>query len=243
MNQLQPAATKTLDLSFTGLLLQADIVVQLVSLLLVLGSIWSWAIVINKMLLLKRIERKMQQFDDEFWSGVSLEKFFQKVRGKDDNPLAIVFCAGMKELELHDKYLNFSQPSVISGMKERVLQGMQVSAAKVIEEIEQNVTFLAIASSSAPFIGLFGTVWGIMISFQSIALSKNTTLAVVAPGIAEALLATALGLVVAIPAMIFYNKLTTDINKIGMRIEHFIVNFVSIISRQVDAHQIQTAKN
>ena len=223
------------NFSFSALFLQADLVVQSVMVLLIVASIWSWAIIIHKLLSIKNVKKKMQTFENEFWSGIPLEKLFKKTN-RNENPLSAIFTAAMQELQEKNSNSKASDLALRASTQERASQAMQVAGSRFIDQIEHHLNFLAITASSAPFIGLFGTVWGIMVSFQSIAISKNTTLAVVAPGIAEALLATALGLAVAIPAMIFYNKFASEVNRIANRLEHFSMELNSIISRELDHH-------
>lgn len=218
--------------SFLNMVMQADIVVQLVMLMLFLASLWSWAIIFDKLISLKTMKYRMQKFETEFWSGTSLEKLFKQIKGKQDHPMAMVFVAALDELQ--DRANKPKSSGLNASIKERIHQCMQVASNKSIEMIERNLNFLATVGSSAPFVGLFGTVWGIMVSFQAIAISKNTTLAVVAPGIAEALMATALGLAAAIPAVIFYNKFACEVNRIGNRLEDFSMELSSIISRELD---------
>jgi biopolymer transport protein TolQ len=222
-----------INFSFISLLFEADIVVQFVMLILLVASIWSWAIIFDKLVSIKTIKYKMNKFENEFWSGISLEKLFKQIKGKQDHPLASIFSAALDEWNDRSKSIN-GNSTLRASTKERIHQSMQVAANKSIESIDKNINFLATVGSSAPFIGLFGTVWGIIVSFQSIAISKNTTLAVVAPGIAEALLATALGLAAAIPAVIFYNKFASEINRISNKLEDFSIELSSIISRELD---------
>ncbi|AIF80856.1 biopolymer transport protein [endosymbiont of Acanthamoeba sp. UWC8] len=230
-NQTVHAAPK---FSFLGLFFQADFVVQTVMVLLLLASVWSWAIIFNKTISLKAIKFRMNRFENEFWSGASLDKLFRQVKNKQDHPLAIIFSAAIDEWNTRNTKNIGSDSSLRASAKERIHQAMQVAANKALDNIEKNLNFLATVGSSAPFIGLFGTVWGIMVSFQSIAVSKNTSLAVVAPGIAEALLATALGLAAAIPAVIFYNKFASEVNRISNKVDAFSMELSSMISRELD---------
>ncbi len=218
-------------MSFIHLFLQADMVVKLVMVMLMIASIWSWAIIFEKLISFRTIRRKMAAFEKEFWTGVSFDRLFKQLKGKEDHPMAMVFTAALDELQVHNISGTATGHATAS---ERVRQAMQVSANKAMDLIERNLNFLATVGSSAPFIGLFGTVWGIMVSFQSIAASKNTTLAVVAPGIAEALLATALGLMAAIPAVIFYNKFAAEVNKINNQVHDFSIELSNMILRELD---------
>lgn len=220
--------------SFLDLFLQADFVVQSVMLILILASVWSWAIIFDKAFLFKRMHSKMSRFESEFWSGAPLEKLFKNVKTKQDQPLALIFTAALEEWQTRNQYGVKSDNSLRAGTKERIYQSMQVATNKSIDNAEKNLSFLATVGSTATFIGLFGTVWGIMVSFQAIAISKNTTLAVVAPGIAEALLATVFGLAAAIPAMVFYNKFASEVNRVSSKLEEFSMELGSIISRELD---------
>lgn len=228
------SAAEAVDLSIIGLLLQADIVVKVVLLLLVISSIWSWAIIFDKWVMLKSIWAKTQSFEKIFWSGQSLENLYEKIKGREHHPIAVVFSSAMREWQNRNIRDISSNHQIRAGVKERIYQAMQVAINKSLNKAEKNLSFLATVGSSAPFIGLFGTVWGIMISFQSIAIAKNTTLAVVAPGIAEALLATAFGLVAAIPAVIFYNKFATEVNRLANNLEDFSNELGAIMSKELD---------
>ncbi len=217
--------------SLMSLFLQAHIVVQIVMIGLIVSSIWSWAIILEKIVLLARIRRKTDQFEEQFWSGRSLEDLYVSMAQKKNSSTAALFIAAMREWKR-------SQESMMRagfiGVQARIERAMDVELQKEMAHLESRLLFLATVGSTAPFVGLFGTVWGIMNSFRAIAVSKSTNLAVVAPGIAEALFATALGLLAAIPAVIFYNKITNDISKLGIRLETFSGEFASIISRQLD---------
>lgn len=222
------------DMSFISLFMQADAVVKTVMLLLMCASIWSWAIIFDKMILFKSIRSKSQAFEKNFWSGQSLENLFERIKGRENHPLAVVFTAAMQEWQTRNIKDLTARHELRAGTKERVNAAMLVASSKSLDKMEKSLSFLATVGSAAPFIGLFGTVWGIMVSFQSIAISKNTTLAVVAPGIAEALLATALGLAAAIPAMIFYNKFANELNRTANGIDDFTNELSAIISRELD---------
>ncbi|MFI4983652.1 MAG: protein TolQ [Rickettsiales bacterium] len=222
------------DMSFISLFLQADMVVKTVMLILFIASVWSWAIIFDKIFLFKSIRNKSKVFEKNFWSGQSLENLFERIKGRENHPLAVVFTAAMQEWQSRNVKDLSTRHELRAGTKERVNAAMLVASSKSLDKMERSLSFLATVGSSAPFIGLFGTVWGIMISFQSIAISKNTTLAVVAPGIAEALLATALGLAAAIPAMIFYNKFANELNRTANGIDDFTNELSAIISRELD---------
>ncbi len=222
------------QLTLWSLFLSADWVVKAVMLILLLASVWCWAIILDKTFRLKRLQRRANKFEDEFWSGGSLEELFEQVGQQPSDPMTAVFAAAMREWRRSSaKGLVYSE-SGKSGLKDRLDRIMQVTVAREIERLERYMMFLASVGSTAPFVGLFGTVWGIMNSFQSIAVTKQTNLAVVAPGIAEALFATALGLIAAIPAVIAYNKLSNDLGRYAGRMETFAGEFIAILSRQIE---------
>lgn len=226
------------DLSPFGLFLQADPVVKLVMLILIMASIWCWAIVFDKLRLLKSINRRANKFEEAFWSGEPLDKLYERVKQSRPDPILTVFLAGMEEWRLGmNDAKRTSDESLNTSLQQRVERSMSVTIGREVEKIERNMTFLANTGSSAPFIGLFGTVWGVMNAFTAIAGAKNASLAVVAPGIAEALFATAIGLVAAIPAVIAYNKFTTDINRYADRLENFASEFSAILSRHLEGRK------
>ena len=210
------------DFSLIQLFLRADFVVKSVIIILIAASVFSWALIFEKYRLFKRIEKSTNSFEEKFWKSKSAESFYNTLTNKDKDPMANVFQSAMVEL-IKTKSKSSSVQST------RVSRVIEISADKEIKLIEKHFTFLATVGSTAPFIGLFGTVWGIMNSFQSIAISRNTSLAIVAPGIAEALFATALGLLAAIPAVVAYNKFNSDSKKYTGRIENFSKRFISII--------------
>ena len=210
------------DFSLIQLFIRADFVVKSVIIILIAASIFSWALIFDKFRLFKRIEKSTSSFEDKFWKSRSAESFYNTLTNRDKDPIANIFQSAMAEL-IKTK----SKSSSVQSM--RVTRVIEISADKEIKLIEKHFTFLATVGSTAPFIGLFGTVWGIMNSFQSIAISRNTSLAIVAPGIAEALFATALGLLAAIPAVVAYNKFNSDLKKYMGRIENFSKRFISII--------------
>jgi biopolymer transport protein TolQ len=221
-----PAAEITIWSMFWG----AHIVVKAVILGLLCASIWSVTVIIDKTLLLRRTRRAMDLFDEAFWSGNSLEELYNKVSERPTSGTASLFVAAMREWKR-----SFQNPHAsFMGLQSRIDKVLDVSIGREVEKLESSLLVLATIASSSPFIGLFGTVWGIMTSFRSIAASKNTSLAVVAPGIAEALFATAVGLVAAIPALIAYNKLQGDVSKTQARLETFADEFSAILSRQID---------
>jgi len=218
------------DLSLWGLFLQADWVVKAVMLGLLLASVWVWAIVFEKVTSIRRANRAADAFEDKFWSGGSLDELFTREGESPTHPMAAVFGAAMREWR---RSANLTGAAV-AGAKERVERAMSVTIGRELERMERWMVFLASVGSVGPFIGLFGTVWGIMNSFAAIAGMQNTNLAVVAPGIAEALFATAIGLVAAIPAVLAYNKINTDLARFAARLESFATEFAAIVSRQAD---------
>jgi biopolymer transport protein TolQ len=220
----------TTDLSLFTLFWHAAWIVKAVMIGLLIASIWVWAIAIDKTVLYARTRRGMDAFEQAFWSGQSLEELYRTLSSRPSHSMAALFVAAMREWK---RSLEGS-PRSFAGLQMRIEKVMEVTIAREIERLEKRLLVLATVGSAGPFIGLFGTVWGIMTSFQSIAASKNTSLAVVAPGIAEALFATAIGLVAAIPATIFYNKFASEVNKQAQRLEGFADEFSAILSRQID---------
>ena len=208
------------DFSLMSLFLRADIVVKSVILILIACSIYSWAVIIEKFRLFKKINLSSEEFENKFWNSKSAETFYNSLPSKVDDPMAVVFQEAMESL-LKKKTKN--------NLSEKMNIFLEVGIEKQMSKIDKGFTFLATVGSTAPFIGLFGTVWGIMNSFQSIAISRNTSLAIVAPGIAEALFATALGLLAAIPAVIAYNKFNTESKKYTQKLENFSKRFLTII--------------
>lgn len=222
--------------SILSLISSADIIGKSVILLLIIASIWAWAVIIDKLINLSSLKKRIATFEATFWSGVVLDQLYEAVKRSINNPLSVVFIAAMNECKRQNSK-NLSDHLKISH-KERIVQSMYLVKNREIERLEQNLSFLATTASSTPFIGLFGTVWGIMHSFQSIAASKNTSLAVVAPGIAEALLATAIGLFAAIPAVIFYNYLSAQISGLHNKIDDFINELNTILTRAIDEEKM-----
>ncbi len=212
--------TSSEDFSILNLFLRADIIVKLVIIMLIAASIYSWAIIFEKFRMFKRINESTVEFEEKFWRSKSAETFYNNLPSEMDDPMAMVFKDSMQTvLKSRSK----------SHLNERLTNIMATNVEKQMSTIEKNFTFLATVGSTAPFIGLFGTVWGIMNSFQSIAISRNTSLAIVAPGIAEALFATALGLLAAIPAVVAYNKFNSDARKYSNKLEDFSKRFIAII--------------
>ena len=222
------------DFSLLSLFLKADLVVKSVIIILMSASIYSWAVIVEKLVKMKKLKQLENEFDEIFWSGNSFEDLFETFSYNQNDPKSKIFCSAISEWKKTNKKRDRVTSSNVNALKERMNRSMQVTFNKESEVIEKNLTFLATAGSTAPFIGLFGTVWGIMNSFQSIAIAQNTNLAVVAPGIAEALFATALGLFVAIPAVVAYNKITSDLSKYFISLETFIDEFTTIFFRQLE---------
>ena len=218
-----------LDVSFWGLIIEADFIVKIVMIILLIASIWSWAIIIDKSRKFIRLKKQANIFESAFWSGDSLEELYEKQANSPEHPLASVFVAGMYEWTRVNDKNTLSNEKIQAGLQDRIHQVMHVAVTRELENIEKNIGYLATVGSTAPFIGLFGTVWGIMNSFQSIAISRNTSLAIVAPGIAEALFATALGLLAAIPAVVAFNKFSSDSKKYSQKLENFSKKLLSII--------------
>lgn len=226
------------DFSIINLIFSADLVSKLVIIVLILASIGSWGIIVNKLKIFSRIRSKMSDFENLFWSGQVLDDLYEQVKQSIDNPLSCVFVNALNECKKHKSISLVTSDALKIGYKKRVIQAMYLAKNREIERLENNINFLATVGSAAPFIGLFGTVWGIMHSFQSIAASKNTTLAVVAPGIAEALLATAIGLFAAIPAVIFYNFLASSVDNIHNKVEDFIGELTALLTRAIDEEKM-----
>ena len=208
------------DFSLINLFIRADIIVKSVIILLILCSIYSWAVIIEKFRLFKKINETTEEFETRFWNSKSAESFYNNLPANIEDPMALVFKDAMQ---------NLLKRKSKSDLQDRMTTMLETGIEKQMSKISKGYTFLATVGSTAPFIGLFGTVWGIMNSFQSIAISRNTSLAIVAPGIAEALFATALGLLAAIPAVVAYNKFNSDSKKYSARIENFSKRFLSII--------------
>jgi biopolymer transport protein TolQ len=219
--------------SIIDMFMRADPLVKGVFIVLLLASIWSWVIIINKGLALSALERKAGRFEKVFWSGKSLDELFQQFAGTNDHPLTAVFVSGVREWR---RAFEHGAPglAVLSGTKDRVEKAMSVTISRETDAIEKSLGFLATVASTSPFVGLFGTVWGIMNSFTAIAGMHNTSLAVVAPGIAEALFATAMGLLAAIPAAVFYNRYVNEVGRYANRLYAFSDELSAILSRQLD---------
>ena len=212
--------TSNADFSIMKLFVRADIIVKSVIIILIASSIYSWAVIFEKIRLFKKINLSTEEFETKFWKSKSAESFYNSLPSGNNDPMANIFKNSMQVLLKSKRSSN---------LEEKMSRMLEVSIEQQMEKIEKSYTFLATVGSTAPFIGLFGTVWGIMNSFQSIAISRNTSLAIVAPGIAEALFATALGLLAAIPAVIAYNKFSSDSKKYLQKLENFSKRFLSII--------------
>jgi biopolymer transport protein TolQ len=220
------------DFSLWGLFKSADWVVKTVMAILVIASVWSWAVIIDKSLTFGRLKSKSNKFEDQFWSGKPLDELYRKTRDRQDHPMARVFAAAMEEW---GKTKGGGRSDVLAiSARDRIDKILNVSVARELEKAEANLGVLATVGSAAPFVGLLGTVWGIMNAFQAIALTKDTNLAVVAPGIAEALFATALGLLAAIPAVVGYNRYSSALNSFAVRLQGFADEFSAILSGQLD---------
>ena len=232
MDPIQTAAAVSTDLSIWNLFMEADLIVKAVMVALVLVSFWCWAIIFDKLFRLRGLVRRAEQFEESFWSGGSLEELYDRIGSRPMDPMSSIFVAAMREWR-RSAAKGLADPVRVS-LPQRIDRVMQVTLSREMEALEARLGFLASVGSTAPFIGLFGTVWGIMNSFHHIGETKNTSLAVVAPGIAEALFATALGLVAAIPAVLAYNKLSTDMDRYAKRLEGFAGEFGAILSRQLE---------
>lgn len=229
--QMVGAAAKAHEITMWGLFWQADLIVKSVMLMLLVASVWCWAIIIEKLMRIRRLNAQADAFEESFWSGGSLDALYDRIGQLPSDPMSATFAAGMREWRhAADRGIGTMKGS----LQQRVERVMAVTIGREMMRAERYMTFLASVGSTAPFIGLFGTVWGIMNSFTSIASSGNTSLAVVAPGIAEALFATAMGLLAAIPAVISYNKFSTDLGRYADRLETFSGEFSAILSRHLE---------
>ena len=225
---------KISSVSLINLVLQADIVVQATMMLLVIASLWSWAIIFDKIVKFRILKIRSEKFEQDF-ENMMLEDVFKIAKNNDNHPLSRIFLACMKEWKANNvKQIVESNKENKNSLKERLAASMQIAANKTIQKLESGLNFLAIIGSAAPFVGLFGTVFGILNSFQEIAVLKNTSLAVVAPGIAEALLATAVGLFAAIPALFFYNIFSNRINQFSENANNFSLQLLNVLSRELD---------
>ena len=223
-------AASEIDFSVLALYLRATFTVKIVMLMLIFSSIWSWSIIIQKFINYRKARKNAYLFDKAFWSGAPLDQLYDRVGPEPSGASEKIFVAAMSEWERSHR-----GEDLIGGAQQRIDRSMDVAIARESEILNNGLTFLATVGSTAPFIGLFGTVWGIKNAFEEIAIQQNTNLAVVAPGIAEALVATALGLLAAIPAVIFYNKLSADADRLVGGYESFADEFSTILSRQLDS--------
>ncbi|NVK46907.1 MAG: protein TolQ [Rhodobacteraceae bacterium] len=231
MDQTTLAMAQEIDFSLLALFMRATFIVKIVMILLIVASFWSWSIIIQKFIAYKKARAEAAAFDQAFWSGEPLDELYDQISGSAMSAPERVFAAGMTEWRRSHK----ADGGLIAGAQSRIDRSMDVAIAKESEEMTSGLSFLATVGSTGPFIGLFGTVWGIKTAFEDIAMAQSTNLAVVAPGIAEALLATALGLLAAIPAVIFYNKLNADSDRILGGYEAFADEFATILSRELDS--------
>ena len=225
------ALAQEIDFSMWGLFARSTIVVKLVMLMLIVASFWAWSIIIQKIIMYRKARAEAEMFDQQFWSGEPLDELFEQIGTEPDGQSQRIFAAGMMEW----RRSNRNDGGMIAGATARIDRSMDVAIAKESEDLQRGLPVLATVGSTAPFVGLFGTVWGIMHAFIGIAEEQNTNLAVVAQGIAEALLATGLGLLAAIPAVVFYNKLSADADRIVASYEAFADEFATILSRQLDS--------
>jgi len=225
------AMAQEIDFSFLALFLRATFLVKIVLILLIVASFWSWSVILQKLISFRRARAQAAGFDAAFWSGEPLDELFDKIGPNPKGAAETIFAAGMMEWRRSHR----ADGALIAGAQARIDRSMNVAIAKEDEELNRGLSFLATVGSTGPFVGLFGTVWGIKNSFEQIAIQQNTNLAVVAPGIAEALIATALGLLAAIPAVVFYNKLSADSDRILTGYEAFADEFSTILSRQLDS--------
>ena len=227
-------ASQAIDFSLFSLFLRADLIVKSVIIILIISSVYSWTVIIGKLIKINRLKQLDKEFDEIFWSGNSFEDLYETFHHNQNDSKTKIFCSAIEEWKKSNRDTSTLDLNGLNSLKERMSRSMQVTFNKETEIVEKNLTFLATAGSTAPFIGLFGTVWGIMNSFKSISIAQNTNLSVVAPGIAEALFATALGLFVAIPAVVAYNKITSDLSKYFISMETFMDEFTTIFFRQLE---------
>ncbi|AVW91821.1 protein TolQ [Celeribacter baekdonensis] len=231
MDQNTLAMAQEIDFSLLALFMRATFIVKIVMILLIVASFWSWSIIVQKFIAFRKARAEAEAFDHSFWSGEPLDELYDQLQGNPISAPERVFAAGMTEWRRSHK----ADGGLIAGAQSRIDRSMDVAISKEAENMNSGLSFLATVGSTGPFIGLFGTVWGIKTAFEDIAMAQSTNLAVVAPGIAEALLATALGLLAAIPAVIFYNKLNADSDRILGGYEAFADEFATILSRELDS--------
>ena len=226
------------DFSLWNLIMQADVIVKAVIVVLVIASLWSWAIIFDKVLRYARIRRLALEFEQTFWSGGSLDQLYDDISKQRGHPMTVLFASAMEEWRRFSSRGTHLSADRLEGLQRRIAYAMDAALNRELDQLERYLGFLATVGATAPFVGLFGTVWGIMNSFQSIAASKDTSLAVVAPGIAEALFATALGLVAAIPAVVAYNKLSSDLSRYAGRLEAFGTEFRALLGRELEERAV-----
>lgn len=222
------------DFSVWALFLRFDVVNKLVTLALLAASFWSWTIIIDKWMRMRRLDQEARRFEESFWSGGSIDDLYDRYGTNPADPMSAVFAAAMAEWKRSLARGLSSSDALRANLSERIERVMEVTLSREMERIERYMVFLASAGATAPFVGLFGTVWGIMNSFQAIAVARDTNLAVIAPGLSEALFTTAMGLIVAIPAVAAYNKFSTDMTRYAQRLEGFAAEFSAILSRQLE---------
>ena len=237
---LSDVATTTAHLSIFDLIWSADLVIKCVVVGLITASVWTWAIIIEKTGTLRQIKKLTKSFEDKFWSGGSLDRLYESVGNKPRDPMSAMFVSAMKEW----KRSNILKSKIDRGLRgvslqQRIEKAMGVVMDKELDELETRIGFLASTGAVSPFVGLFGTVWGIMNSFSAMGLTHNNSLATIAPGIAEALFTTALGLITAIPAVVAYNKISSDIDRYARKLESFMTEFGTILSREIDDSAIK----
>ena len=226
---------KQTSISIIDLIVQADVIVKIVMAILAVASIWSWTIIFEKIIKLKIVEIRSNKLESMFEKNVGLDQIYKIAKSTSEHPIAATFLSCMMEWKSNNiKQIMQEDSAKKQSLKDRLYSAMQIGSNRSISDLESGLGFLAIIGSSAPFIGLFGTVWGIMVSFQGIAIAKNTSLAVVAPGIAEALLATGIGLFAAIPGVFFYNIFANKINKISERTNNFSMQILNLLSKELD---------
>lgn len=228
------AGSVSTDLTIWGMFMSADLIVKVVMLSLMSASVWTWAIIFSKKVTMQKLNRRADRFEEAFWSGEPLDKLYQRVKKSQKDPLLNTFTAGMEEWQQGVAGGIPSSSELHASLRQRIERAMSIAIGREIATLERGMTFLASCGSTATFIGLFGTVWGIMRAFIGIAGANDTSLAVVAPGIAEALFATAIGLVAAIPAVVAYNIFSSAINRYADRLDAFTAEFTAILSRHLD---------
>ncbi len=225
------------NLSIISLFMHADLIVKCVAIILVLASVWCWAIIFEKKATLGKLNRRANKFEDAFWSGEPLDKLYHRIKKSPNDPMLKTFSAGMEEWHSTVEGGVPAHESMQASLRQRVERAMSIAIGREMDRLERGMTFLATVGSTAPFIGLFGTVWGIMNSFNAIAHSNHTSLAVVAPGISEALFVTALGLVAAIPSVIAYNGYSSKLDRYAGRLDAFVTEFTAILSRHLETQE------